>query len=453
MLTGAARLASVASLLALAFPMIAWSQPPAGSTALEIDLPTALRLADERNLDVAMYVERLAAASAELTLARTLAVPTVRIGGSYDRHTGNIQETSGQVVDADRVSQFTGVGAGLAVDIADAIYTPLAAKQNEAAVLAASTANRHQVLVDVATAYVRLLQTRAERIIVDLALERAVDLATLTANYAEAGEGLIADAEMAAVQPLLWQQRRLITEERSEAATAELVRLLHLDPSVALAPVETEIPMLRIFSGEERVEELIARALVDRPETDQYEALIAAAEDELSAQRYGLFIPGIALNYDAGEFGGAPGSSVGSTGDRDDLALTLYWQFEGFGFGHKARTDARRAELRRVGLERDRLRDEIAAEVRTAHARVRSLGLQLELTAAAAGRAEQAYLLNRARIYDLQGLPLEALQAMQTLAAAELAELETRASFTLAQIRLHTALGNPAAAMLLAAPR
>jgi hypothetical protein len=32
---------------------------------------------------------------------------------------------------------------------------------------------------------------------------------------------------------------------------------------------------------------------------------------------------------------------------------------------------------------------------------------------------------------------------MQTLATAEVAELDARASYSLAQVRLHTALGNP----------
>jgi outer membrane protein TolC len=81
--------------------------------------------------------------------------------------------------------------------------------------------------------------------------------------------------------------------------------------------------------------------------------------------------------------------------------------------------------------------------VRADLARLRSLKQQLELTAPTAVRAEQAYLLHRERIYDQLGLPLEALQAMQTLAAAELTHLEVLVAYTLAQIRLHTALGNP----------
>ena len=58
-------------------------------------------------------------------------------------------------------------------------------------------------------------------------------------------------------------------------------------------------------------------------------------------------------------------------------------------------------------------------------------------------RATQAYELNRERIYDKQGLPLEALQAMQALATAELARIDALVGYDLAQNRLHTALGNP----------
>ena len=35
------------------------------------------------------------------------------------------------------------------------------------------------------------------------------------------------------------------------------------------------------------------------------------------------------------------------------------------------------------------------------------------------------------------------MQAMQTLASAELAQVDVEAAFSLAQLRLHTAIGNP----------
>jgi outer membrane protein TolC len=415
---------------------------------LEIDLPTAIRLADERNLDVAIFLARVEAANARLTQARLEAVPSIRVGATEDRHEGTIQETSGNVVDIDRAARFRGVTAGVGIDIADAIFAPLVARQSRTAVVAASTANRQQVLMQVASAYVRLVQMRSEADVVDRVLRRAEDLATLTADYAESGEGLPSDAEMAAVQPALWEQRRAIADERTTAANAELVKLLHLDAGVDLEPVDVTPPPVEIFSGTEDVTELIARAQEGRPENEQAEALIAAAEGDLTAQRFGWFVPSVSFSTSAGEFGGGPGSSILNTDDRQDRSLTLYWQFDGLGFGQRARLEERRAELRALALERDKLRDAIAAEVRETHARIVSLKRQIALADLAVAHAQRAYELNRTRIFDQQGLPLEALQAMQTLAGAELGALEARAALSVAQIRLHTALGHPLAGAL-----
>jgi outer membrane protein TolC len=410
---------------------------------LEIDLPTAVRLADERNVDVAIYLARIEAADARLTQARLAAVPNVRVGATEDRHDGPIQETSGNVIDVERISRFTGVTAAVGIDVADAIFLPLVARQNRAAVVAASVANRQQVLMQVAAAYVRLVQARTEVGVIGRAHDRATDLATLTADYAESGEGLPSDAEMAAVQPLIWEQRRAGAEERVAALNAELVKLLHLDAAVELAPVETEPPSVAIFTGTEDVAALVASAEVDRPESDQADALLAAAEGDLSAQRYGWFLPSVSFNVSSGEFGGAPGSSVPGTDNRQDRSLMLYWQLDGVGFGQRARIEEKRAQLQQLTLEREKLRDAIAAEVRESYARVVSLKSQVALADVAVAHAQRAYELNRTRIFDRQGLPLEALSAMQTLANAELGALEARAGLAVAQLRLHTVLGNP----------
>jgi outer membrane protein TolC len=439
-------MASISKLLifvVLAAPCAALAQGATGPEVLEIDLPAVIRLADERNLDVAIFLARIDVASARLKQARLAAVPSVSVGATDDRHDGPIQETSGNVVDIERASRFRGVTAGLRINVADAIFRPLAARQGRTAAGAAATANRQQVLMQVASAYIRLVQVHAEIEVIARALTRADDLATLTANYAESGEGLLADAEMAAVQHALWEQRRATGRERVIAANSELLRLLHLDPNVDLRPVDAAPPPVEIFSGAEDVTELVARAQDGRPENEQAEALLAAAEAEIAAQRYGWFVPSVSLSVNAGEFGGGPGSSIENTDDRRDRSLTLYWQLDGLGFGKRARMDEKRAQLRELTLQREKLRDAIAAEIYESHARVVSLKQQVDFADQAAARAQRAYELNRTRIFDQQGLPLEALQAMQTLASAELSALDVRAALSVAQLRLHTAIGNP----------
>lgn len=226
-------------------------------------------------------------------------------------------------------------------------------------------------------------------------------------------------------------------------SAATLTRLLHLDPDVQLDPMETGVPVLDIVSEKADVHGLVERAMADRPEDDQAEALVAAADHDLRAERYRLFIPSVSVGYSTGRFGGGTGTSIENTAHRDDLTVLLYWQFDHFGFGNRARIDEKEAVLRRRGLERDKLRDAISAEIEADFARVTSLKAQVQLTQDALTRASDAYASNRRRIYDRQGLPIEALQAMQSYADAEAANVQATADYSVAQMSLYTALGNP----------
>ena len=180
-----------------------------------------------------------------------------------------------------------------------------------------------------------------------------------------------------------------------------------------------------------------------RPEAEQLDALLAAAEEELKAQRYGC-------SSRASSLATAPASSAAPRARRSRTpSIVTIWRCSSTGSSTRSAsaterrsTRAKRA-LREIGLQRDKLHDAIVAEVRAAYASTQSRRGQLPLADAAVERAAQAYELQRDRIYDKQGLPLEALQAMQALATAELARIDALVGYDLAQIRLHTALGNP----------
>src|ERR1700722_19770889 len=81
-----------------------------GDGPLPINLPTALQLANARAVDIAAAAERIRVAAAVLEGADVLWLPTITLGGDYNRHDGRNQDTSGRVFDNSRSSMMFGMG-------------------------------------------------------------------------------------------------------------------------------------------------------------------------------------------------------------------------------------------------------------------------------------------------------------------------------------------------------
>ena len=72
--------------------------PDADERVLPINLATALRLAGSRPIDVELAGERIRRAAAQLSQARALWLPSIPLGGDYNRHDGPIQDANGGVL-------------------------------------------------------------------------------------------------------------------------------------------------------------------------------------------------------------------------------------------------------------------------------------------------------------------------------------------------------------------
>src|SRR6516165_8448941 len=70
----------------------ATSFPTAGAKPYPINLPTAMKLANARGLDIELASRRLEAAAAQLQGARVLWLPNLFLGTDYYRHDGRIQD-------------------------------------------------------------------------------------------------------------------------------------------------------------------------------------------------------------------------------------------------------------------------------------------------------------------------------------------------------------------------
>src|SRR5207247_10057776 len=94
-----------------------------------IDLPTALRLAGARNIDIQLAREKLAQAHAEEESAIERFFPWIAPGVTYRRHDNLIQNTEGLIEEVHKQSYAPGATVAAQTDIGDAIFKSLEAHQ------------------------------------------------------------------------------------------------------------------------------------------------------------------------------------------------------------------------------------------------------------------------------------------------------------------------------------
>jgi outer membrane protein TolC len=439
--------------LTLLVPAGAQDAPKSGP--MTVDLATALRLAGARNTEIARAREAVAQAASQLRQKRYLLIPALTVGASVEHHDGPLQESSGRVRNISRTSANFGVGAGaiaagpvgapgisLSVDLADAWFEPLVAKQNREAITAARDALGNLILLATAETYLDLTRTTAKVRAAEEAVNHADELARLTADFAKSGEGLESDAQRARVEQFI-QQRELEQAMEAVAITrARLASLLHLEADVALHPADTDVAPLSVTDADAKLGELIATALQSRPEIKQGSAQVRLASDRLRQSRYSPWIPNLALGASASAFGGGVGGGVKNVDGRADVTALAFWRWEAFGLTEAEKVKERKSEMLQQEFARQSSVDQIIAEVRQAHAQTDSRRRQIAFAEQAVAAARSSYELNRSRIFEKQGLPIEVLQAIQSLARARALYIDTVTDFNQSQYRLLTAIGN-----------
>jgi outer membrane protein TolC len=143
----------------LSAPPVPFTPPAAsdGDKPLPISLPSALQLANVQAVDIAAAAERIRVAMAALEQARALWLPTITLGGDYNRHDGKVQDTSGAILDNSRSSLMFGVGTGIGaaaiLSLDDAIFARLVARQQLRARQADLQTVSNDTLVAVTDAY------------------------------------------------------------------------------------------------------------------------------------------------------------------------------------------------------------------------------------------------------------------------------------------------------------
>jgi outer membrane protein TolC len=443
--------------------------PAPGDRPMPIDLVAALRLANAQAIDINAAAERERVAVAVLDQARVQWLPTITLGGDYNRHDGKIQNADGAVIDASRSSWMYGAGAGIGnaaiFSINDAIFVPLAAKQTLRARQADIQTARNDTLVAVTDAYFNVQQARGQ-----LAGDTETTQRTenLLARIRKLAPAIVPELEVARTEAELArrQQAQLMASERWQTASAELLRVLRVRPDAYVEPLEPPHLRIEVVSLDKTVDDLIAIGLLNRPELASQKAQVQVTLALLKQEKFRPLIPSLLIRgwstpvagtLAVGQFGGGTNGSDGTTGARGDFDIQLLWQLNNLGFGNAGAVRQRQAENRLAVIELFRVQDRVATEVAQAYA-------QATLAAGRVQLAEKGVKLSQLSAdKNLEGLsqpkvvggvvtlivrPQEVLASVQALTQAYYDYYGAVADYDRAQFHLYHALGHPAQALI-----
>lgn len=424
------------------FPQWAIAAESSGWTkSLTINLPTALRLAGARNIDIQLAREKIAEARAAEESAIERFFPWVAPGVTYRRHDNLTQNTEGVIEEVHKQSYAPGGTITAQTDIGDAIFKSLEAHQLTRAAQHGFDAQRQEIILAAAHAYFDLAEAHQAVGVAQEALRTSTDYAAQIDRAVDAGIAFKGDALRVKVQ----QQRDEIalrrTQENVHVASAKLVQILHIEPTVELMPRDASVAPLSLVSTKEPLGDLISQALAARPETRQSAALVNAAQHAKNGATYGPLIPTVGGQAFFGGLGGGMNSETGHFGESQDYVALVGWRIGPGGLFDLGNMHAQQARLRSTAFSADKLADQIANEVITSQARVVSLAGQIATAKQSLSDAGDAWRLAQERKEFGVGVVLETILAQQELSRVRNDYLNIVTDYNKAQYALLHALG------------
>ncbi len=198
-------------------PAIEAAQPAASDRPLPINLATALCLSNARPLVIAYAQASVEEAVARLQYADVLWLPNFNVGTDYYRHDGTDMTTAGPIIVDDKQSFMAGGGATLVLAVTDAIFTPLAVRQEVAAREADLQTARNNALMTVAAAYFDVQQARGR---LAGAVDAVAKAETLVKQTAGLSRDLVPGIEVDRAQALLRTLQQEVIASRASCASA-----------------------------------------------------------------------------------------------------------------------------------------------------------------------------------------------------------------------------------------
>ena len=405
-----------------------------------IDLPTVLRLAGANHLDIALFREKVHEAYANAIVAMEEFVPTLNPGLRFERREGKIQSTEGPIIDVDAQQTFIGGNIVLDWELGDAIFSTLAEMQRYHASQAALEAKVHDAILEAAIAYFELVKGQAQVAISEQAVEISEKLVRQTEASVLQGLGFKGDILRAKAQ--LSSNRLAITvaKESLKITSVRLSTILRLDPGIELYSAERVAIPIKLVGDNEKLLDLVKKAVSQRPELKEAYALISGLEDEYKGTVWGPLIPSFRAEAGAGGLGHVPDD----LSSREDYKFSLGWKIGPGGLFDMGRKHLIKSKYESQRIHQAKLIQKIEEDVRVAYTQVQAKAEQMKIAEGGVADATESLKLNQERQKMGIGIPLEVLQAEDALTQARLDHLSAIIQYNKSQYILFTRIGtNP----------
>ena len=342
--------------------------------------------------------------------------------------------------------------------VADAIFRPLAARQELLARQWDVQTVRDDALLTVAQTYFDVQESRGR-------LAGTLDSAAKAEELVKRVEGLA----LGLVPGIETDRARALSADLNQQAiaaradwrfhSAALTRVLRLNPASVVVPLEPPYLQVKLISPQYSVDDLIPCGLTNRPELASQQATVQATLQLLRQERLRPLLPSVLLEgrgpngaIMGGVLAGGSGGNLTTWGGRTDVEMGLVWTLNNLGLGNRALVRARAADEEKALIELFNLQDRVAQEVVQAHARIDAARAQIRQAENGLKQANITWvgtvrgLSQYKTVGDAQILisrPQEAVAALQQLNRAYDQYFAAINSFNRAQFQLYHAMGYP----------